>query len=117
MTTKCSDSKERAEYSHNTLIVCVETTFSVNCMFKPWQMTTRLLLFGSTTAVILELVIQPPSGETTVLEVAFLTCLPATIHLISAGGLLLAVVHVKGTGSPTLASVGPEIVTCDGETD
>lgn len=60
---------------------------------------------------MLEVVIQPPSGETTVLEVALRTCRPATIHLISAGGLLFAVVHVNGTGSPTLASVGPEIVT------
>jgi hypothetical protein len=71
---------------------------------------------GSTTAVIFEVVIQPPSGETTVLEVAFLTCLPATIHLISAGGFEFAVVQVKGTGSPTLASVGPDMVTCAGET-
>lgn len=65
---------------------------------------------------MLEVVIQPPSGDTTVLEVAFLICLPATIHLISAGGLLFAVVHVSGTGSPTRASVGPNIVTCAGET-
>lgn len=65
---------------------------------------------------MLDVVIQPPSGDTTVLEVAFRTCLPATIHFISAGGLLFAVVHVKGTGSPTRASVGPEIVTCAGET-
>lgn len=80
-------------------------------------MTTRLFLLGSTTAVMLEVVIQPPSGDTTVLEVAFLTCLPDTIHLISAGGLLLAVVHVIGTGSPTLASVGPEMDTWAGETN
>lgn len=98
-------------------MVCVETTFSVSCVFKPWQITTRLLRFGSTTAVIFDVVIQPPSGETTVLEVAFLTCLPVTIHLISAGGFEFAVVHVKGTGSPTLASVGPEMVTCEGETE
>lgn len=63
-----------------------------------------------------EVVIQPPSGDTTVLEVAFLTCLPATIHLISAGGLEFAVVQVRGTGSPTRASVGPDMVTCAGET-
>lgn len=79
-------------------------------------MTTKLLRFGSTTAVILDVVIQPPSGETTVRDVAFRTCLPVTIHLISAGGFELAVVQVKGTGSPTRASVGPEIVTCEGET-
>uniref|UniRef100_A0A224XTP1 Putative secreted protein n=1 Tax=Panstrongylus lignarius TaxID=156445 RepID=A0A224XTP1_9HEMI len=36
------------------------------------------------------------------------------VHFISAGGLLLAVVQVRGTASPTLASVGPEIVTCAG---
>lgn len=63
-----------------------------------------------------DVVTQPPSGETIVLEVAFFTCLPPTIHLISAGGLLLAVVQVNGTGSPTRASVGPDIVTCAGET-
>lgn len=40
-----------------------------------------------------------------------------TIHLISAGGLEFAVVQVRGTGSPTLASVGPDIVTCEGETE
>lgn len=80
-------------------------------MLRPWQITTKLRLLGSTTAVIFEVVIQPPSGETTVLDVAFLTCLPPTIHLISAGGLELGVVQVKGTGSPTLASVGPEMVT------
>lgn len=67
-------------------------------------------------AVIFDVVIHPPSGETTVLAVALRICLPETIHFISAGGLLLAVVHVNGTGSPTLASVGPEIVTCAGET-
>lgn len=66
---------------------------------------------------MLEVVIHPPSGDTTVLAVALRTCLPATIHFISAGGLLFAVVQVKGTGSPILASVGPEIVTCDGETE
>lgn len=85
-------------------------------MLTPWQITTRLLLLGSTTAVIFEVVIQPPSGEMTVLDVAFRTCLPATIHFISAGGLEFAVVQVRGTGSPTRASVGPEIVTWAGET-
>lgn len=80
-------------------------------------MTTRLLLLGSaTTVVMFEVVIHPPSGDTTVLDVALRTCLPATIHFTSAGGLLFAVVQVSGTGSPTRASVGPEIVTCDGET-
>lgn len=34
-----------------------------------------------------------------------------TIHLISAGGLEFAVEQVKGTGSPTRASVGPDIDT------
>lgn len=61
--------------------------------------------------MILEVVIHPPSGETIVLDVEFRYCLPATIHLISAGGFEFDVVHVNGTGSPTLASVGPEIVT------
>lgn len=73
-------------------------------------------MFGSTVAVMLDVVIHPPSGDTTALDVVFRICLPATIHFISAGGLLFAVVHVNGTGSPTLASVGPEIVTWAGET-
>lgn len=103
-------------YLHNTLIVCVDTTFSVSCMLRPWQITTKLRLLGSTTAVILDVVIHPPSGDTTVLDVALRTCRPATIHLISAGGLEFAVVQVSGTGSPTLASVGPDMVTWAGET-
>lgn len=52
-----------------------------------------------------------PSGETTVLDVAFRTCRPLTIHFISAGGFDGAVVHCSGTGSPTLASEGPDIDT------
>lgn len=79
-------------------------------------MTTTLLLFGSTRAVMFEVVIQPPSGDTMVFEVAFRTCLPVTIHFISAGGLEFPVVQVRGTMSPTLASVAPVIVTRDGET-
>lgn len=74
-------------------------------------MTTNDLRFGMTDTVIFEVVIEPPSGERDVLYVPFRKCLPLTIHLISAGGLLLAVVHVKGTSSPTLASVGPEMLT------
>lgn len=65
---------------------------------------------------MLDVVIQPPSGEATVLEVAFLICLPATIHFISAGGFEFAVVQVKVTRSPTLASVLPDMVTRAGET-
>lgn len=57
-----------------------------------------------------------PSGETTVLDVAFRTCRPLTIHFISAGGFDGAVVHCSGTGSPTLASEGPDIDTCVGAT-
>lgn len=34
-----------------------------------------------------------PSGETDVLDVAFRTCRPLTIHFISAGGFDGAVVH------------------------
>ena len=74
-------------------------------------MTTRDRLLGATVAVMLLVVIQPPSGETIVRLVAFLTCLPATSHFISAGGLLLAVVQVRGTESPIRASVGPEMLT------
>lgn len=36
--------------------------------------------------------------------------------MISAGGLLPAVTQVRGTVSPTRASVGPDIVTCAGAT-
>lgn len=57
-----------------------------------------------------------PSGDTTVLDVAFLACRPEIIHFISAGGLDGAVVHCNGTGSPTLASDGPEMETCNGAT-
>lgn len=79
-------------------------------------MTTTLLLLGSTRAVIFDVVIQPPSGDTIVLEVALRTCRPVTIHFISAGGFEFPVVQVRGTTSPTLASVGPVIVTRAGET-
>jgi hypothetical protein len=92
-------------------MVWVLTIFSVSCMLMPWHITTSDLLLGVTTAVMLEVVIQPPSGDTTVRLVAFRICLPATSHLITAGGLLLAVVHVRGTESPILASVGPEMLT------
>lgn len=47
-------------YLQSTLIVWVETTFSVSCIFNPWQITTRERLLGSTTVVIFELVVQPP---------------------------------------------------------
>lgn len=79
-------------------------------------MTTTLIRFGSMRAVMFDVVIRPPSGETIVLEVALRTCLPVTIHFISAGGLEFPVVHVRGTTSPTFASVGPVIVTRAGET-
>lgn len=55
--------------------------------------------------------INIPSGETTVFEVAFRICFPATIHFISAGGFDGAVAHCSGTTSPTRASVAPVIVT------
>lgn len=57
-----------------------------------------------------------PSGETTVFEVAFRICFPATIHFISAGGFDGAVVHCSATTSPTRASVAPVIVTWVGAT-
>lgn len=79
-------------------------------------MTTRDRCSGAITAVVFDVVTQPPSGAVTVRWVAFLTCRPPIVHFISAGGLLLAVVHVKGTASPTLASVGPEMVTWAGAT-
>jgi hypothetical protein len=56
-------------------------------------------------------VIQPPSGDSALLLVAFCRFLPFTIHLMSAGGFELAVLHERCTVSPTLPSVGPEIVT------
>lgn len=60
--------------------------------------------------------INIPSGETTVFEVAFRICFPATIHFISAGGFDGAVAHCSGTTSPTRASVAPVIVTWVGAT-
>lgn len=47
-------------YLHRTFTVCVDTTFSVSCIFRPWQMTTNERLLGSMTAVIFEMVIHPP---------------------------------------------------------
>lgn len=57
-----------------------------------------------------------PSGLTIVLELALRICRPPSIHLISAMGFEGAVEQVKTTTSPTLASVGPEMVTCVGAT-
>lgn len=93
------------------------STFSVSCIFSPWQRTTKDFLWGSTIAVIFEVDNQPPSGEITVRLVEFRSCRPPTVHLISAGGLDGAVVHWRGTGSPTRASVGPLIDTCEGATE
>lgn len=72
---------------------------------------------GSTMAVMLDVVIQPPSGLTIVREVTFFSVLSPTIHQISARGFDGAVVHVIGTGSPTRASEGPETTTWAGETE
>lgn len=47
-------------YLHNTFTVWVETTFSVSCILRPWQITTNDRLFGSTTAVVFDVVIHPP---------------------------------------------------------
>lgn len=38
----------------------VETTFSVSCILRPWQITTNDRLFGSTTVVTFDVVIHPP---------------------------------------------------------
>lgn len=103
-------------YLHRTLMVCVETMFSDSWLLIPWQLTTNERLLGSTIAVMLEVVIQPPSGLTMVRDVTFFSVLSPTIHHISALGLDAAVVHVKGTGSPTRASDGPVTTTCAGET-
>lgn len=47
-------------YLHKTLIVCVDTTFSVSCIFNPWHTTTSERLCGSIVAVMFDIVIQPP---------------------------------------------------------
>lgn len=65
---------------------------------------------------MLDVLIKPPSGEGDVVYVVFLRVTPRIVQLIMASGLLLDVVHVKGTLSPTLASVGPETVTREGPT-
>lgn len=59
---------------------------------------------------------DPPSGDGVVTTEVFRTCRPATIHLISAEGLLLSVVQVSDTFSPAFASVAPEMVTWAGAT-
>lgn len=41
-------------------MVCVATIFSVSCALMPWQTTTIDRLLGSTTTVMLDVVIQPP---------------------------------------------------------
>lgn len=43
--------------------VCVDTTFSVSCIFNPWHTTTNDRLFGSTTAVMFDIVTHPPGKE------------------------------------------------------
>lgn len=50
-------------YLHKTLTVCVDTTFSVSCIFSPWQITTNDRLFGSIRAVMLDVVTQPPERK------------------------------------------------------
>lgn len=57
-----------------------------------------------------------PSGLTIVLELALRIWRPPSIHFISAIGFEGAVEQVKPTTSPTLASVGPEMVTWLGAT-
>ena len=60
MNVRMKQITEMNFYLQSTLTVCVETTFSVSCILSPWQMTTSERLFGSTMAVIFEIVIQPP---------------------------------------------------------
>ena len=59
---------------------------------------------------------HPPSCDGLTFETIVFNSLPATVHLISAGGLLFAVLQVSEICSPTFASVGPAIVIEDGET-
>lgn len=94
----------------------MDTIFSESWLLIPWQLTTKERLLGSTIAVMLDVVIQPPSGLTMVREVTFFSVLSPTIHQISARGLDAAVVQVRDTGSPTRASDGPETTTCAGAT-
>lgn len=98
-------------------MVCVLTTFSVNCILIPWQMATIDRRFWPTATVMLLEVTLPPCGDGVVTLVVLRSCLPATSHFTSAGGLLLSVVHVNATLSPALASVAPDIVTCAGATE
>lgn len=48
------------ENLQSILTFVVETTFSVSCILRPWHITTNDRLFGSTTAVMFDVVIQPP---------------------------------------------------------
>lgn len=96
----------------------VPTIFSVRCKLSPWQTTTIVLLVCPTGTVMLDDVMYPPlaAGVTTEVFKVFRTCFEETVHLISAGGLLLSVVQVTLTFSPALASVAPSIVTWVGAT-
>lgn len=68
------------------------------------------------TTLVLEVEVQPPSDETCVFCVALRTFAPPICQVISAGGLEGAVVQVRGTMSPTRASLDPEIETVAGAT-
>ena len=75
-------------------------------------------LLESITIEMFDDVMEPPSllGSTLVALLFVRLCRPSTVHLISAAGYDGAVMHWKFTTSPWRASVGPVIVTCDGET-
>lgn len=106
--------------SHDLLWCCIKwwITAEFDCVYAAWRSRSLSVCVTGCVCLCIDFcTFTVPSGETTVLDVAFRICRPLTIHFISAGGFEGAVVHCSGTMSPTLASVAPVIETWVGATD
>ena len=96
--------------------VWVVMTLSASCRLIPWQSNEIERLLESTVIEIFDDVIQPPSLLASTFDAFVRRWRPSIVHLISAAGCDGAVTQWKLTTSPWRDSVGPVIVTCDGET-
>lgn len=96
--------------------VWVVITLSASCRLIPWQSNEIERLLESTVIEIFDDVIQPPSLLASTFDAFVRRWRPSIVHLISAAGCDGAVTQWKLTTSPWRDSVGPVIVTCDGET-
>lgn len=96
--------------------VCVVMTLSASCRLIPWHNNENERLLESTVIEIFDDVIQPPSLLASIFDAFVRRWRPSMVHRISAAGWDGAVTQWKFTTSPCRASVGPVIVTCDGET-